>query len=73
MHVYLLLFINYLLGKKKYMNYFLVSLVFNLNKYMCLFVRAFTWILFASLQAKPLIRSLSSLGEHGKGIRHLIG
>lgn len=71
MHVYLLLFIYYLSGKKKYMNYFLVSLVFLINKYMYLFVRAFTWILSASLQAKPLIRSFSSLGERGKGIGHL--
>ena len=57
------------------MNNFLVSLVFNilnnLNKYMRLFVRAFTWTLSASLQAKPVIRSPSSLGERGQGIGHL--
>ena len=38
---------------------------------MYLFVLAFTWTLSASLQAKPLIRSLSSLSERGKGIGHL--
>ena len=38
---------------------------------MRLFVRAFTWTLSASLQAKPVIRSPSSLGERGQGIGHL--